>query len=237
MNAVYSYKIVDSALKDADRKKRIVKGYFAAFNIKDSDGDIIRPGAFAKTIAENGPDSTRPRIKHILNHWPSQPLGRLKSLTEDAHGLLYESEIGTHDLGNDFLKMVDSGLITEHSIGYRIMKEEQDRENEINYLNELKLWEGSSLTAWGANEFTPLVSAKGNDVDMLEKKMAAIEDFCKNSDATDETIELLLLQVKQLHQYIIDLKNSTEPRIGTQPRKDMGEKYAKAISDIHALFV
>jgi hypothetical protein len=144
-------------------------------------------------------------------------LGKLKSLKEDAHGLIYESTIGTHQLGNDFLKMVDSGLITEHSIGYRVMKEEQDREAETNYLNEVKLWEGSSLTAWGANEFTPLVSAKGWNADMLTKKMEAMDKFCKDSDASDETMQLLFLQIKQMQQYIIDLKNTTKPPRGTQP--------------------
>lgn len=236
MKTVYAYKMFDCELKDVDRKTRTVKGYFAAFNTKDADGDVIRPGAFAKTIAENGPASTHPRIKHILNHNPYQPLGKLKSLTEDAHGLLYESEIGTHQLGDDFLKMVESGLISEHSIGYRVIKEENDRENETNYLNELKLWEGSSLTAWGANEFTPLVSAKGVGVDVLEEKMLALEKFCKNSDASYETIELLLLQIKQLHQYIIDLKG-TEPGDATQPLKRVSDSTEKAISELHKLFV
>ena len=39
-------------LVDADEKKGIVKGYASYFNNKDSDSDIIRPGAYAKTIKE-----------------------------------------------------------------------------------------------------------------------------------------------------------------------------------------
>ena len=34
-------------LVDADEKKGIVKGYASYFNNKDSDSDIIRPGAYA----------------------------------------------------------------------------------------------------------------------------------------------------------------------------------------------
>jgi hypothetical protein len=30
-------------------------------------------------------------------------------------------------------------------------------------LKEIQLWEGSSLTAWGANQLTPLTGIKGMD--------------------------------------------------------------------------
>jgi HK97 family phage prohead protease len=239
MNEVYAYKLLDCEVKDVDRKARIVKGYFSAFNIKDSDGDVIRPGAFAKSIQENGPKSGRPRIKHLLNHNTWAPLGKIQDLKEDNYGLLYESKIGTHSDGENFLKMIDSGLITEHSIGYRIMKWErsQDDDDRTMYLNELKLWEGSSLTAWGANEFTPLVAAKGQTVDELERKMKLMEKFCETSDATDDLIELMTLYMKQLHQHILDLKTTTEPARTTQPGNRANEAAVKAINDLHALFV
>ncbi len=108
-----------ASIKDADIKQGIVTGYFASFNTLDSDNDIIMPGAFAKTIMEMGPASAKPRTKHLLNHDTGQPLGLLMTLKEDMTGLYYESKIGDHSLGVDFMKMVDCGLITEHSIGYK----------------------------------------------------------------------------------------------------------------------
>ena len=211
----------------------IVTGYFSKFNNVDSDGDIMKPGAFTKTINEQGPASAQPRIKHLLNHDPSLPLGKLLSLREDEYGLYYESQVGTHEGGEDFIKMVESGLITEHSIGFKIIKRNQVQSYE-NYLRnpslgqfeitEVKLYEGSSLTAWGANPLTPITSLKGDknlDVDMIVAKSAAIEKFCRNTTATDETIQMLLLHSKQLAQLIIDMKsNTTEPVNTIQPVDD-----------------
>ena len=41
-------------IKDVDGKKGIVTGYFSDFNSIDSDGDIIKPGAFQKSISHYG---------------------------------------------------------------------------------------------------------------------------------------------------------------------------------------
>lgn len=227
--------MLSAEIMDLNPKQGIVTGYFSKFNNVDSDGDIIRPGAFTKTIRENGPQSTLPRIKHLLNHDPSLPLGVLKSLTEDNYGLAYESQIGSHEGGEDFIKMVESGLITEHSIGFKIIKRNQIQSYE-NYLKnpsagqyeitEVKLYEGSSLTAWGANPLTPITSLKSmNDLDMLVAKHEAIEKFCRNSSATDDTIHMLLLHSKQLAQFILDIKKeSTLPdQKSTQPQENISD--------------
>lgn len=226
-------------IKDIDGKKGIVSGYFAAFDNVDSDGDVIRKGAFTKTIIENGPGSTQPRIKHLQNHRTDQPLGKITSLSEDTKGLVYESQVGTHTLGSDFVKMVESGLITEHSIGYRTIKRNQLQDYEGYMKNpgkgwyeltELKLWEGSSLTAWGANSNTPLTGMKSqwgqDDLQRLINRQEGLEKFCRNTTATDETIELLLLEAKQLTQIIYDIK-STKPGKTTSP--DRSKEFAKTI--------
>lgn len=228
MEKIYAYKNLDlsCSIKDIDGKKGVVSGYFAKFDNVDADGDIIRKGAFAKTIMENGPQSSQPRIKHLQNHNPAQPLGKLTHLAEDSKGLAYESQIGTHTLGQDFLKMVESGLISEHSIGYRTIKRNQlqdyegfmkNPKNGWFELTELKLWEGSSLTAWGSNPLTPITGVKGTvDVQTIIDRQKAIEKFCRQTTATDETIELLLLEAKQLTQYILDL-SATKPEHSTLP--------------------
>ena len=219
VNELFSYKDhgLCASIKDIDGKKGIVSGYFAAFDNVDADGDIIRKGAFSKTIMEWGPQSTTPRIKHLQNHNSSQPLGKITSLAEDQKGLAYESQIGTHALGQDFIKMVDSGLISEHSIGFRTMKRNQLQDYDGYMKNpsggwfeltDIKLYEGSSLTAWGANPNTPLTGMKEMNredwVQQLINRQKNIDKFCRNSSATDETIELLLIENKQLTQLIIE---------------------------------
>ena len=235
MNSIYTIKdiTITSEIMDMNPMQGIVTGYFSKFNNVDADGDIMKPGAFTKTISEQGPASAQPRIKHLLNHDPSQPLGKLMTLKEDEYGLYYESQVGTHEGGEDFIKMVESGLITEHSIGFKIIKRNQIQSYE-NYLRnpslgqfeitEVKLYEGSSLTAWGANSLTPITSLKGDknlDVDMIVAKSAAIDKFCRNTTATDDTIQMLLLHSKQLAQLILDMKSSTTEPVNTiQPVDD-----------------
>lgn len=191
-----------ASIKDLDTKKGIVTGYFANFNSLDSDNDIIMPGAFAKTITERGPKSSRPRIKYLLDHDTSKAVGVLTDLSEDAVGLRYEAQSGSHNLGLDFVRMVDSGLITEHSFGYSTIRKEvinPDGEwrDQQRRLIELQMWEGSPLQTWGANENTPLTGLKGK-IKMHERIELLIKEL-RSGTYTDETFgnlekELIFLQ-------------------------------------------
>lgn len=244
MENIYNYKTasISASFKDADSKKGIVTGYFSAFNNKDSDGDIIVQGAFTRTIEERGPASNQPRIKHLLNHRSDQPLGKITMLIEDAKGLYYESVIGKHILGKEFIAMVESDLITEHSIGFKTIKKEDTKEGTV--LKELQLWEGSSLTGWAANAMTPLTSMKNASresyLETLTHKHKAIERFCNNAEISDETIEGLLLYNKQLFQLIIDLTNETtspgdEPTLPDN-KAEVVSDWINGINNINSLF-
>jgi HK97 family phage prohead protease len=192
--------ILSAGIKDIDPKQGIVMGYAASFNTQDSDNDIILPGAFTKTIQEMGPDSAKPRIKHLLNHNTGQPVAVPLVLKEDSTGLYYESKVGTHALGQDFVKMVESGLITEHSIGYGVVRKtvinpDADWRDQTTHLQELKLWEFSSLTCWGANENTPLVGMKEKAASRIPLLLKALRNGTF-SEATFDILEkeLLFLQ-------------------------------------------
>jgi len=214
------------SIKDIDGRRGIITGYFSMFDYVDSDGDVVKKGAFAKTIREQGPSSSKPRIKHIFNHDPTQPLGVLTELKEDLIGLYYESQLGIHSLGVDFVKMVDSGLITENSFGYRTIKFNQVKpwsewkEGEVaRELTELRMWEGSNLSAWGANWRTfnsgvkseILIDKTGKRIDLLIKAM-------RDGTFTDETFDMLEIELKQIQQLFIDLTKEQKqpPAQGTE---------------------
>ena len=197
---IYNYKSFEGNVKDVDSKQGIVSGYFSAFGMVDSDGDIMMPGAFKRSIQDWGPEA-KGRVKHLLNHDPSQPLGKILELKEDSYGLFYRSQVGSHRLGQDFIKMVESDLIGEHSIGFRTLREQKS--SEANEIHEVMLFEGSSLTAWGANEYTPILGIKSlADSTKIQEQIKSFEKFIRNSDVTDETIELCLIKVRQLAQAI-----------------------------------
>ena len=222
---IYGYKSFSLDIKDLDKKQGIVTGYFSNFDTKDSDGDVIRKGAFTKSIMENGPEG-KGRVKHLLNHDPGKPLGLLTVLKEDDYGLYYESKVGTHSLGQDYIKMAESGLIKEHSIGFITLKESKNAKEDFNEIFEVKLYEGSSLTSWGANENTPLMGIKGVKIESICDRIKAFEKFVRNTDATDETIELCLLQIKQLGELVESM--TTEPEVSVQP-EDEAKKLREAI--------
>ncbi len=180
---IYVYKNQSLEVKDVDAKQGIVSGYFSAFGMVDSDGDIMMPGAFKRSIQDWGPDA-KGRIKHLLNHDPSKPLGKIMELKEDNYGLFYRSQVGKHQLGQDFVKMVESGLISEHSIGFRTLREQKN--DSANEIHEVMLFEGSSLTAWGANEHTPMLGIKSiKNIDEIKEQIRNFEKFIRNSDVTD----------------------------------------------------
>ena len=57
-------------------------GYAALFDIPDGARDVIRPGAFARTLAER-----REPVPLYWQHRPHQRIGTVEMLAEDARGL------------------------------------------------------------------------------------------------------------------------------------------------------
>ena len=226
---IYNYKSFEANVKDVDSKKGEVSGYFSAFGMVDSDGDIMMPGAFKRSIQDWGPEA-KGRVKHLLNHDPSQPLGKIVELKEDSYGLYYRSQVGSHRLGQDFIKMVESGLIGEHSIGFRTLREQKsDSANEI---HEVMLFEGSSLTAWGANEYTPILGIKSLEQSAkIQEQIKSFEKFIRNSDVTDETIELCLIKVRQLAQ-AIEKTSSTKAVEETPAQQKNNEELEQTLISI-----
>lgn len=160
-------------IKDID-EKGVVTFYFSAFGNKDSDGDITMPGAFTKTMNDN-----KARIKHVLNHRTDQVPGVVQEMGEDEKGAWMRSKLmlGT-TLGKDVYEMYKAGAITEHSFRYDIVKAYHDKQQDAQIIQEYKLWEASSLTAWGANHMTPMISVKSQETEYLfEMYKQAIEEI------------------------------------------------------------
>ncbi len=153
-------------IKDIDKAQGRVQGYFAVFGNVDSDGDMIVPGAFKRTINNNGS-----RIKHLWQHDATKPLA-VPTVSEDHYGLLFDSTISKTSWGRDALQLYIDGVIFEHSIGYQVVKSEKRKG--YSEMQELKLWEGSSVT-WGANEMALISSVKQLSAGELTNRIYSIE--------------------------------------------------------------
>lgn len=95
-----------------------IEGYGAVFGNVDAYGDVVAPGAFAKSLSEHKTNGTMPQM--LLEHGISPlPIGVWKSMAEDGHGLKVEGEFLTTSLAIDAWKAAKAGAITGLSIGYR----------------------------------------------------------------------------------------------------------------------
>lgn len=233
MENFYLTKDVSDSIKDVDTVQGIVTGYFSIFGNKDSDGDIVLPGAYRKTLKENGPNSEKPRILHLYMHDPYKPLAKPHVLKEDKTGLYFESKISDTALGKDVLQLYMDKVLTEHSIGYQIVKREVDEKEETQKLIELKLWEGSTVS-WGANmdALVSTVKTEGKDShswEILIKKLDALQSAV-NGNYTDETARQLEIYFNQLKQLAISLltEKPRELTIEIKPKID-GAKLADVL--------
>ena len=233
MENFYLTKDVSDSIKDVDTVQGIVTGYFSIFGNKDSDGDIVLPGAYRKTLKENGPNSEKPRILHLYMHDPYKPLAKPHVLKEDKTGLYFESKISDTALGKDVLQLYLDKVLAEHSIGYQIVKREVDEREETQKLVELKLWEGSTVS-WGANmdALVSTVKTEGKDShswEILIKRLDALQSAV-NGSYTDETARQLEIYFNQLKQLAVSLltEKPRELTIEIKPKID-GAKLADVL--------
>lgn len=171
------YKSLPFEVKEVDLQKGHFTGYAAMFNNIDSYRDVILPGAFKKTLQEWGH-----RVKVLWQHNPDIPIGKPVSMEEDSKGLLVTAKISETTQGKDTLILLRDGVINELSIGFSSIKETFDKEQDLRYLNEVKLWEFSPVT-WAANELAVVLAAKGlslkdlsdEDLELLQKRFQALQ--------------------------------------------------------------
>lgn len=205
----FSTKSIKAQLSDIDENSRIIKGYLSVFGNKDSEGEVVISGAFTKTIAERGPGGSN-RIRHFMDHNITKGIGSFKELIEDDQGLMFVSQLGRHTLGMDAFFMYQDGIITEHSIGYDIIRDDYTTDGTRELL-ELRLWEGSSLQGWGANPLALVADVKMEQINAIEKILS-------KSKMSDETIQDILLQLKVI-------KQTLTPREAPEPLEDYSEYY------------
>lgn len=216
---IYNTKSIKKSVKDVDLKSGVVTGYISHFGNKDLAGDIIEPTAFNKTLSDQ-------KNKYLLfNHSWLKVAGVFDVLKADKQGLYFEKNLLksfnvagekiSNQQAKDLLTLYAEGAITEHSIGYRVVSEEQ--KSDANYLKELQLFEGSALTVQAANPLTPFLGFKSckteySKFENILKQNKEIENLLKIKTLSDDFYFRLEMAHKQLSQMI----NDFEPNKDTQ---------------------
>jgi uncharacterized protein len=139
-------------LKALDDEARTIEGYGSIFGNVDSYGDIVMPGAFAKSIKKRKPAM-------LWQHNSNQPIGVWDEIEETDKGLRLKGRIIDTSLGDDAYKLAKAGALTGLSIGYSTVNYETDNTKDIRKLLEVKLYE-VSLVTFPANEKATITGVK-----------------------------------------------------------------------------
>jgi HK97 family phage prohead protease len=194
------------------------------FDNIDSDGDVIRKGAFSKSIQDRGPESPSNRkIAFLRHHDWEQQIGKFISLEETGDGLVAIGELGRSSKGNDALLDYQDGIIKEHSIGFNYIQDKMDLvtagSGDFWDIKEVALWEGSAVT-FGANALTPTLDvSKGTKTELIDKineKMSGLISAIK-SGGTDERLYNIEMALKVCQTQFNNLLSATVPDETTQP--------------------
>lgn len=149
-----------------------IEGYASLFNKSDRSGDVVEPGAYAKTLKELA-DSCR-TVKMLWQHDANEPIGVWDEVLEDDRGLFVRGrllpEVGR---AREAAALIEAGAIDGLSIGYRTRKAIRNGKGQ-RLLSELELWEVSLVTFPMLPEAR--VDAKRQDANTLHELAVAIND-------------------------------------------------------------
>lgn len=179
-----------------DEEKHIIRVKFASFGNKDSAGDLLVKGCFAKSINDRGPESqTNRKIAFLWQHNMADPIGRILSIEEHEDGAYAEVQLSNFDAVPNakraWYQLID-GDINQFSFGFQYVwdKMEYDENLDAFIVKEVILHEISVVTL-GCNERTEFVgTVKG-----LEMAL---------QNATQE-------EKMKLKQQILDILEAAEP--------------------------
>lgn len=137
----------------------VFSGYGSVFHNEDSYGDVVRPGAFKKSLAEWAKKGRLPPM--LWQHSRHEPIGVFTNMVEDEKGLFVEGRLLIDDIpqARAAYVLLKEKALGGMSIGYREILIEQDHDEKVTNLLELDLWEVSVVT-FPANEEATVDSVK-----------------------------------------------------------------------------
>ena len=113
-----------------------VAGYASTWD-RDLGDDVVRPGAFAKSLASGA------KVRFLYAHDAAQVLGRPLELREDGQGLFGRFRISKTRLGQDVHTLLTDGALDSFSIGFIARDFDRDEKAGVRNLKAVELLEVS----------------------------------------------------------------------------------------------
>jgi len=121
----------------------MIEGYASLFGVRDTGGDIVVAGAFARSLRRRGASG----VKMLWQHRAHEPIGVWTSLVEDARGLKVTGRLNLSVArARETLSLLQSGAVDGLSIGFRALRAQNEKSLGGRRLLELDLWEISIVT-------------------------------------------------------------------------------------------
>jgi HK97 family phage prohead protease len=201
-------KVFDLKALDVDTKTRQVKVAISQLESVDRDEDAFDSNAYDKTIKEQGPRGAN-EIWHLLDHTSKtfSALSKFKEVAKEGKYItgvsLYKDSFAWREVA---WPLYEAGDITQHSVGFEILKAEPRNEKGIRIIKEVKLYEGSAVL-WGANRNTPTMQVvkslmnidEDRDITAAEKIDEIIKKLKQERKGfNEEDYSLFIIELKRL---------------------------------------
>lgn len=140
-------------------------GYASVFDNVDLYGDVVRKGAFTRTLKEWAARAESAVIPLLYGHDTKDPnnnIGHIVEAAEDDHGLLVKGQIDLEGgNGPQVYRLVKGRRLSEMSFAYDVEDGGFQKEGDLEFyeLRDLDLFE-CSLVPIGANRETELLAVK-----------------------------------------------------------------------------
>jgi len=127
----------------ADESDGRFEGYASLFNLRDRSGDVVRPGAFRRTLAGRKPGD----VRLLHQHKAEEPIGIWEEIREDGRGLLVRGRlILDSPRAKEIWALMREGAIDGLSIGYKTVRAGKTTSPKGRNLFDIDLWEISLVT-------------------------------------------------------------------------------------------
>lgn len=174
------------------------EGYGAVFDVEHPTSswilgpewtDVIRPGAFTRTLAEHKKLGTRPNM--LLMHEYGNVIGVWQSCEEDKDGLLTRGLVSLNAKmpnGAGVHELMKMGAITGESIGFQAAKVTLHQEQKLREIHEAKVREISIVDDPGGP------TARITDVKSVTKNPKFIERLLRDAGFSRKEAKALLAE-------------------------------------------
>ena len=152
--------------EDENKEAGQFEGYASVFNNTDLGNDVIKNGAFLKSMRKRGAKN----VKLLYQHKTDMPIGVFDSIKEDDHGLYVKGRLALKTVaGRDAYELLKMGALDGLSIGFRANPDQvsYDKRSRKRIIKEVDLME-ISLVTFPMNPKATIQSVKAENYSIRE---------------------------------------------------------------------